>query len=229
MKRTLVLFLLAAAALSAACSDDGNTAPEGQGRLRIVHVSPDAPNLDVVLDGDTVASDIAYLGSSDYLELSAAGHVMQISETNTSTTLIDQDVTVADGVDYTVIVGNTLNDIEALVLTDNNGTPPAGTIRVRAVHGAPAAGPVDIYVTDPGTDLTLTSPAASNVAFGQVLPYVQTNAGTYQVRVTPTGTKDVIIDSGALTLENGQVRTVIAVEAAGGGEPFDFLVLNDLN
>ena len=100
MKRTLVLFLLAAAALSAACSDDGNTAPEGQGRLRIVHVSPDAPNLDVVLDGDTVASDIAYLGSSDYLELSAAGHVMQISETNTSTTLIDQDVTVADGVDY---------------------------------------------------------------------------------------------------------------------------------
>ena len=162
MKRTLVLFLLAAAALSAACSDDGNTAPEGQGRLRIVHVSPDAPNLDVVLDGDTVASDIAYLGSSDYLELSAAG-------------------------------------------------------------------PVDIYVTDPGTDLTLTSPVASNVAFEQALPYVEAIAGTYQVRVTPTGTKDVIIDSGALTLENGQVRTVIAVEAVGGGEPFDFLVLNDLN
>ena len=69
MKRTLVMFLLAAAALSAACSDDGNTTTEGQGRLRIVHVSPDAPNLDVVLDGDTVASDIAYLGSSDYLEL----------------------------------------------------------------------------------------------------------------------------------------------------------------
>jgi hypothetical protein len=229
MKRTLVLFLLAAAALSAACSDDGNTAPEGQGRLRIVHVSPDAPNLDVVLDGDTVASDIAYLGSSDYLELSAAGHVMQISETNTSTTLIDQDVTVADGVDYTVIVGNTLNDIEALVLTDNNGTPPAGTIRVRAVHGAKAAGAVDIYVTEPGADLTLTGPVASNVAFEQALPYVETNAGTYQVRVTPSGTKDVIIDSGALTLENGQVRTVIAVEAAGGGEPFNFLVLNDLN
>ena len=31
------------------------------------------------------------------------------------------------------------------------------------------------------------------------------------------------------TLVNGQVRTVIAVDAAGGGEPFDFLVLNDLN
>ena len=229
MKRTLVLLLLAAAALSGACSDDDNTAPEGQGRLRIVHASPDAPDLDVVVDGDTVATGITYLGSSDYLQLSAAAHVMQLSETNTSTTLIDEDVTVADGADYTVIVANTLNEIEALVLTDDNNTPPAGTIRVRAVHGAKAAGAVDIYVTDPGTDLTLTSPVASNVLFRQALPYVEANAGTYQVRVTPTGSKDVIIDSGALTLVNGQVRTVIAVEAAGGGEPFNFLVLDDLN
>jgi hypothetical protein len=97
------------------------------------------------------------------------------------------------------------------------------------VHEAPHAGPVDVYVTEPGADLTLTPPVASNVAFGQVLPSVTTNAGTYQVRVTPTGTKDVVIDSGALTLESGQVRTVIAVEATGGGPPFDFLVLNDLN
>ena len=223
------MLLLAAAALSGACSDDDNTAPERQGRLRIVHASPDAPDLDVVVDGDTVATDITYLGSTDYLQLSAGGHVMQLSETNTSTTLIDEDVTVADGADYTVIVANTLNEIEALVLTDDNSTPPAGTIRVRAVHGAKAAGAVDIYVTDPGTDLTLTSPVASNVLFGQALPYVEANAGTYQVRVTPTGSKDVIIDSGALTLVNGQVRTVIAVEAAGGGEPFNFLVLDDLN
>jgi hypothetical protein len=228
MKQTLALFLLAAAALSAACSNDDNTGLEGQGRLRIVHVSPDASNLDVVLDGDTVA-DLAYRGSSDYIQLTAGGHVMQISETNTTLALIDQDVTVADGADYTVIVGNTLAHIQALVLTDNNNTPPAGTIRVRAVHGAPGAPAVDVYVTDPGADATLASPAASNVTFGQALPYFDAIAGTYEVRVTPTGTKDVIIDSGAFTLENGQVRTVIAVDAAGGGEPFDFLVLNDLN
>ena len=97
MKQTLALFLLAAAALSAACSNDDNTGLEGQGRLRIVHVSPDASNLDVVLDGDTVASDLQYLRSSDYVQLTAGGHVMQISETNTTLPLIDQDVTVADG------------------------------------------------------------------------------------------------------------------------------------
>ena len=50
-----------------------------------------------------------------------------------------------------------------------------------------------------------------------------------QVRVTPTGTKTVVIDSGTLTLASGQVRTAIAVDAAGGGAPFGLLLLEDLN
>jgi hypothetical protein len=225
MKRTLGLFLLAAAALSVGCHDD-TSSNAGQGRLRIVNVSPDAPSLALVVDGDTVASDVAYLGSSDYIQVPATGHVFQVADANASATLIDQDVTVADGVDYTVLVRDTLADIKASVLTDDNGPPPAGTIRVRAIHGAPSLAHVDIYVTEPDADLTLTTPTASNIAFGDVLPYVNPNSGTYEIRVTATGFKDVLID-GSFTVESSQVRTVIAVDAAGGGGPFDLLVLND--
>ena len=72
-------------------------------------------------------------------------------------------------------------------------------------------------------------PTLTGVDFGEFSDYLEVPAGDYQVRVTPSGTKLVAIDSGALTLSGGQVRTVIAVDAAGGGAPFDFLVLADLN
>jgi len=102
-------------------------------------------------------------------------------------------------------------------------------VKVRAIHGAPSAPAGDIYVTAPGADLSGETPALSGVEFGDVADYIEAPAGDYQVRVTLAGTRTVVIDSGPLTLASGQVRTAIAVDAAGGGGPFDLLVLADLN
>jgi hypothetical protein len=128
-----------------------------------------------------------------------------------------------------VIASGLVEAIELIVLQDDNSAPAAGTARVRAIHGAPSAPAVDIYVTAPGADLETTIPLLANVEFGDVADYIEAPAGDYQVRVTPAGTKTVVIDSGTLALSIGQVRTAIAVDAAGGGAPFDLLVLEDLN
>ena len=63
---------------------------------------------------------------------------------------------------------------------------------------------MDIYVTAPGADLDAETPALSGVEFGDVADYIEAPAGDYQVRVTPAGTKMVVIDSGTLTLASGQ-------------------------
>jgi hypothetical protein len=230
MKLQLLTLLLAASALTAACSDDDNdTGPEGQARLRVVHASPDAPAVDVLVDDAAALSNVEYLTASDYVELADGAHNEKVNAAGTSTTVIDADVDLADGTDYTVIASGLLDAIQPIVLEDDNSTPAAGTARVRAIHGAPSAPAVDVYVTAPGADLEAASPALSNVAFGAVADYLEVPAGDYQVRVTPAGTKTVVIDSGALTLTSGQVRTAIAVDAPGGGAPFDLLILDDLN
>lgn len=230
MKLKLLTLLLAASALTAACSDDDNdTGPEGQARLRVVHASPDAPAVDVLVDDAAALSNVDYLTASDYVELADGAHNVKVNAAGTSTTVIDADVDLADGTDYTVIAFGLLDAIQPIVLEDDNSTPAAGTARVRAIHGAPSAPAVDVYVTAPGADLEAASPALSNVAFGDVADYLEVPAGDYQVRVTPAGTKTVVIDSGALTLTSGQVRTAIAVDAPGGGAPFDLLILDDLN
>lgn len=229
MKFKLLTLLLAAMTLTTACDDDDNTGPESEARVRVVHASPDAPSVDVLLDDDEVLSDVPYLADSDYLAASAGDHNLKVNAAGTATTVIDADVTLADGTDYTVIASGLVAEITPIVLVDDNSTPEAGNARVRAVHGAPSAPAVDIYVTAPGADIEAVVPVLTGVAFGDVADYLEVPAGDYQVRVTPAGTKTVAIDSGALTLESGQVRTAIAVDAPGGGEPFDILLLADLN
>jgi hypothetical protein len=230
MKLKLLTLLLAAGALTAACDDDeGNTGPESQARVRIVHASPDAPAVDVLVDDAEVLSGVPYRTASDYLELSDGEHNLKVNAAGTATTVIDADVELEDGADYTVIAGGLLEAIEPIVLVDDNGAPAAGSVRIRAVHGAPSAPAVDVYVTAPGADLASATPALTAVQFGDVADYLEAPAGDYQVRVTAAGTKTVVIDSGALTLASGQIRTAIAVEATGGGAPFDLLVLDDLN
>jgi hypothetical protein len=230
MNRRLLTLLLAATAFTAACDDDDdNTGPEGDARVRVVHASPDAPDVDVLLDDAEVLSDVPYLATSDYLETTDGEHNLKVNAAGTTTTVIDADVTLTDGADYTVIASGLVAQIEPIVLEDDNTAPASGSVRVRAIHGAPSAPSVDVYVTAPGADLATATPTLTGVDFGEFSDYLEVPAGDYQVRVTPAGTKIVAIDSGALTLSGGEVRTVIAVDAAGGGAPFDFLVLADLN
>jgi hypothetical protein len=229
MKLKLLTLLFAASAVATGCSDDDNTGPAGEARVRVVHASPDAPEVDVLVDDAEVLSEVPYLAASDYLDLSAGDHNLKVNAAGTSATVIDADVTLADGTDYTVIAGGPVAAIEPIVLEDDNSAPSSGNARVRAIHGAPSAPEVDVYITAPGADITEVTPTLGAVAFGDVADYLEVPAGDYQVRVTLAGTKTVAIDSGALSLASGQVRTVIAVDAAGGGVPFDLLLLEDAN
>ena len=229
MKLKFLPLLFVASALNAACSDDDNTGPEGEARVRVVHASPDAPDVDVLLNDADVLGDVPYLTASDYLAVPAGAPNQKVNAAGTTTTVIDADLSLVDGTDYTVIASGLAEAVEPIVLQDDNSTPAAGNARVRAIHGAPSAPSVDIYITAPGADLENTIPLLVSVEFGDVADYVEAPAGDYQVRVTLAGTKTVVIDSGTLTLSSGQVRTAMAVDAVGGGAPFDLLVLEDLN
>ena len=194
-----------------------------------MHDSPDAPNVDVVVNGSTVATNVAYKSASDYLTVPATATDIQVRPTGTTTNVIDAQVTLAKKTDYTVLATNLVASIEPLVLTDDNSAPASGKVKVRIVHGAPSAPAVDVYVTAPGADINTATPTLTNVPFKTASSYQSVDAGSYEIRVTPTGTKTVVIDSGTVALTAGQIRTVIAVDNTGGGAPFGAIVLKDLN
>ncbi|HYH00968.1 MAG TPA: DUF4397 domain-containing protein [Terriglobales bacterium] len=214
--------LLAACLLLTACGDDNDA------RLRVVHASPDASNVDVFLDESRILSDVPFKGSSDYRDVRDGSRRIQVRPAGASSPdVIDATVNLTGDTDFTLLAVGLANSINPLLLTDDNSEPTSGNAKIRIVHAAPSAPAVDVYLTAPGADIITATPQLTNVPFQAFSGYLNVPAGSYQARVTIAGTKTVAIDSGQLTLESRQIRTVVAVDNTGGGAPFGLIVLRD--
>ncbi len=202
------------------------------GRVRVVHASPDAPPVDVLVDGAKVLERLPFREYSEYLSLPAGAHEIRVNVSGTTTTVLQASPTVEAGNDYTAIAvgfaGKT-PALELLLLADDNALPANGNIKVRVVHGAPSAPGVDIYVTTPFETLEGKTAALSSVPFKAASGYLAVPVSLYQARVAVAGTKTIAIDSHRLVTWNQMIRTIIAVDAKDGGAPFDFIILPDRN
>jgi hypothetical protein len=225
MKRGVLRLLLAMAALTAGCSDEGTGPEEGMARLRVVHADAQLAELDVVVDDIEMASDLSFLDASEYEELEAGTH--KVVFLTADSTLDSLQLGLAEGVDYTVFPC-CFGFPNSLFLTDDNTESTEGNAKVRVIHFATAP-PVDIYLTAPDVDLAAELPALVSLGRFGVSDYLELTSGDYQLRVTPAGTKTVLIDGGTQAVGPGEVRTVVVVDAEGGGEPFGVLVLEDAN
>ena len=68
--------------------------------LRVWHLSPDAPNVDVYVNGFRVVRNLAYTDASGYLPLPAGTYDVRINVAGTATTVFSAPVTLAGGTAY---------------------------------------------------------------------------------------------------------------------------------
>jgi hypothetical protein len=221
-KAFLVLMLSGTLLCAIGCSDSGST------QLRVLHASPDAPNVDVLYSGTTLLTNVAYSDASAYLKVKAGSRRIEVRATGDTTDVIDASPDFSKDRFYTVIVGNDLMSITPLVYLDEFSAPASGQVKVRFIHAAPGAQNVDIYVGAPGSGTTGT-PAVTNLAYQSATSYLSVPAGSYQAYITLTGSKTIAIDSGVLNLSNGQVRTAVALGDPAVGKSLSAVVLSDLN
>jgi len=137
-KPILALAMLAAVAITA-CSDDNNdvTAPGTTAQLRVVHASPDAPNVDVLVDNASVLTNVAYKAASDYLPVPSGSRNLKVRAAGTTTVVIDQDATLTQSTYYTVLATGRVASIAPVVLTDDQTNPASGNVRLRLVFTPP--------------------------------------------------------------------------------------------
>ncbi len=196
--------------------DDHNVS--NQATVRVVHASPNAPNVDVRFGNSVVFSNVPYF-SAGVRTVAAGPTRVRVNAAGTATTVIDTTPTFAANRLYTILAANNLASIAPIVVDDVNAGPGINQARVRFVHGSPTAGTVDIYVSAPGAALPAT-PTLEDVPFLAVSAPLTVPSGNYQVRITPANTPGTVaIDTGTITLGSNTSTIAVALDAAGGGAP----------
>lgn len=195
-------------------------------RLRALFASPNAGNLDVLLDEKPVAANIPYRTATTYVTLPAGAHTVRFNAAGTGNTVLNANVSLAANTDTTLAVVGDAGNVAPVSLTDDNSAPASGAARVRVLQASPAMGAVDVYITAKDADILAASPAVNGVAYRAASNYVQLPAGTYEIRVTPAGTKNIAIDA-LMTMTAGQVVTIGSVGDPSVGQPLEAIVFPD--
>jgi hypothetical protein len=216
-----------------ACSDDdddsgitGLPASNGQAAVRVAHLSPDAPNVDVWVNGARVLENVAFNAFSTYLDLDPGEHEIQVVPTGeTDPKVIDEMVTVGADMFYTVAATGLLaeEDIEPMILVDEQMTSSTMAM-IRFIHTSPDAPPVDITLTD-GTVLF------EDIQFRESADFIPVPAGDYDLQVRLAGTDNVVLSFGDVSVAAGtnyslfakglladeSITALVAVDTEGDG------------
>lgn len=218
--------LITAGWLGGCDAGTGVQIPEGQAGLRVVNASPDAQALQVLI-GTRSYSMAGFPSVTTYGDAPTGVRQLQVRTTLAATPLLTSTVGLQVDAKYTFVVLGRVESLQGIMLTDDAGVPGAGTARLRLMNAAQTAGTIDLYLTAPAGNIEAATPSLTNLTFRQGSAYLDAAAGTYRLRATTSGTKNVIMDVPSFTVAAGQVRTAVVVEAPGGGAPYSVLLLQD--
>lgn len=187
----------------------------GDSCINVIHASPDAPAVDVYLDGALALEGVEFGQFSGWIAVPAGEHQVQVTAAgdDAANAVIDANVELAADAAYHVAATGHLADITPQIYQvnlsdlDAMGDPMA---RIRVIHTSPDAPAVDIALA--GGDVLI-----ADLAFPNASDALEVPAGSYDLEVRPTGTTDVALDLPGVELEAGMVYDVFAIGLAGDG------------
>jgi hypothetical protein len=175
--------------------------------LRLIHVSPDAPFVNLFLDDMDTISMLPFRGVSHYQMVHSGLREVRVEE-SAGLTLIDETRTLEGGKNYTFLLMNFEAAIEAILLEDDTTRPSPNKAKVRFIHASPDAPHVDFLV---GGMIKL-----SNVPFKGISGYMEFWQGDQDFEVNETETGMVLIGGPFSTskyyLEEGRAYTFLLVD-----------------
>jgi hypothetical protein len=216
-------------------------APE-RSRVRVAHLSPDAPAVDVCIRsaGGTYPQEpllasfgsragLSYSQVTNYVELPSGSYDVRVvlaSETTCANKAVPDTngVTVTPGLTATIGAIGNLAQLRLGVFADEAQTA-AGKSKLRFIHGSPGTPNVDVGIKDAHGNFTALF---SNVAFGNAAAYLETAPLTATVAARVAGTQTEALAIPGVALASGEIKTAIAIGVLGSTHtPLSVLLCTD--
>jgi hypothetical protein len=202
------------------------------GYVRLAHLSPDTPNVDVYLStvggsgAPQVFPGVGYGVVSKYLSVPQGTYAVAMRGAGAPATdppVLTTNVTVTAGKAYMVAGVGRHADLGLKVIEDDLTPPPSGKAKVRVVQASLRAPALDLSIAGGAT-------IASNVPFASTTDYFQVQPGRWTLRAQgttggPAGNLGVHLDAGnvysvlVLDAPGGGLRSELRLDAAGMGKP----------
>jgi hypothetical protein len=215
-KRLLLLLGFSALLLGgpAAATAYASSATTGTGWIRLAHLSPNTPAVDVYLysfdnpNAMIVLHHVSYGTVSPYESVTAGDYSVAMRAAGASATsapVLSTSVTIAAGHAYTVAGMGPESGLRLQVL-DDNLTTPSGESEVRVIQ---ASLKDQVVTIDLGSTVL-----ASSLKFGNVSGYQDISPGSESVTVSASGGDA----KSSVTLAAGTVHTLVVLDGASGLE-----------
>jgi hypothetical protein len=185
------------------------------GLLRLAHLSPDTPSVDVYVDSVSMPADsvvlpaVGYGAVSEYREVAPGTYTVSMRAAGAARStppVLSTTIDVQPGSAHTVAGLGFFAAMGLTVLDDDLALPPTDRARVRVIAAAGTASTLDVSLAGMA--------AAAGLPFGQASDYVLVPAGATTLEVTPAGGAPTALP---LDVAAGSVYTVLVLDRAGGG------------
>jgi hypothetical protein len=214
MLRRMIMLLAASALLLGLPAAATAYASSGTGWIRLAHLSPNTPAVDVYLysfgnsNAEIVLHHVAYGTVSPYEAVSAGDYSVAMRASGASPSsqpVLSTSVTIQAGHAYTVAGMGPESGLRLAVLNDDLSTP-SGKSLVRVIEAS---------LKDQSVSVSFGSQVlSSKLAFGTASSYFTVTPGTETVKVTANGGDANSI----VTLAPGTVHTLVVLDGANGLE-----------
>ncbi|WP_027483171.1 DUF4397 domain-containing protein [Deinococcus pimensis] len=216
----------AVTALTALFSAASAAQMSDQAFVRVVHASPDAPAVDVYVDGTRTVANAAFKAATPYGEVPAGKHkVMVTAAGDKNTVVIEADVDLKAGTYYTVAAVGYLKNIRPKIFTATGLNMDKGKAEVNVYHLSPNGPRVQALAVDMNNAPLLKT----GLAYGNKGTLLVNPMGV-NLNVVPFGmTTPVVKNLSGISVAGGKSYSIFAVGLVGGtgAQAFDLVAVED--